>query len=129
MTAEISLSVAAPLNRPAANLTTQGAASVLRTSEATSTPPVVQPPPRPQIQFDASKMRDDLKAAIDLLNSQVSKNKLGLGFSMDEALGRPVVTVRNTESGEVVRQIPNEVVVKVAHNIEAFKGLLHNGTA
>jgi flagellar protein FlaG len=48
---------------------------------------------------------------------------------MDEALGRPVVTVRNTESGEVVRQIPNEVVVKVAHNIEAFKGLLHNGTA
>jgi flagellar protein FlaG len=48
---------------------------------------------------------------------------------MDEALGRPVVTVKNTQSGEVIRQIPNEVVVKIAHNIEAFKGLLHSGMA
>jgi len=129
MTAEISSSLAAPITRPAPNLTTQGAASVLRANDTTAKAPVVQPPPHPQIQFDASKMREELKAAIDLLNTQASKSKIGLGFSMDEALGRPVVTVRNTESGEIVRQIPNEVVVKVAHNIESFKGLLHNGTA
>jgi len=35
-----------------------------------------------------------------------------------------VVTVRSAETGEVVRQIPNETVVKVAHNIEKMKGLL-----
>ena len=129
MNAEISRSITAPLNRVATNLPAQAAGSELRSSELRPIAPVVQPPTHPKIQFDASKLREDLRAAIDLLNSQASKSKLGLGFSMDEALGRPVVTVRNTESGEVVRQIPNEVVVKIAHNIESFKGLLHNGTA
>jgi len=39
----------------------------------------------------------------------------------------PVVTVRNTVTGEVVRQIPNEVVIRVAENIDVVKkGLLHN---
>ncbi len=100
-----------------------------RTAGAEKSSSAVQPPQKAEIHFDANEIRQDLKEAIDLLNNQVSKHNLGLGFVMDEALGRPVVTVRNTESGEVVRQIPNEVVVKVAHNIEAFKGLLHNGTA
>jgi uncharacterized FlaG/YvyC family protein len=29
----------------------------------------------------------------------------------------------------VVRQIPNEVIVKIAHNIDRAKGLLFNGKA
>jgi uncharacterized FlaG/YvyC family protein len=41
-------------------------------------------------------------------------------------LGRPIVVVRKEDTGEVIRQIPNEVVVKVAHNIEALKGMLMN---
>jgi len=41
-------------------------------------------------------------------------------------LGLPIVVVKNSQTGEVVRQIPNEVVVQVAHSIEAFKGMLHN---
>jgi flagellar protein FlaG len=49
-----------------------------------------------------------------------------LNFSIDEKLGRPVVTVRNESTGEVVRQIPNEVVVRVAHSIDELKGLLLN---
>jgi len=34
--------------------------------------------------------------------------------------------VRNTNTGEVIRQIPNEVVVKFAHSLENLKGLLFN---
>ena len=52
-----------------------------------------------------------------------------LNIGIDKALGGPVVTVRNAESGEVVRVIPNEVVIKMAHSIEAFKGWLHDGNA
>jgi uncharacterized FlaG/YvyC family protein len=40
-----------------------------------------------------------------------------------------VVYVKNAETGEVVRQIPNEVVVRLAHSIESFKGILHNDLA
>jgi hypothetical protein len=37
--------------------------------------------------------------------------------------------VRSTDTGEVIRQIPNETVVRVAHNIEKVKGLLLNAKA
>ena len=50
-----------------------------------------------------------------------------LSFAIDPSRkGQPVVIVRKEDTGEVIRQIPNEVVVKVAHNIEALKGLLMN---
>jgi uncharacterized FlaG/YvyC family protein len=39
------------------------------------------------------------------------------------------VTVRNSQTGEVVRQIPNEVVIKVAQSIDDFKGLMLNKKA
>jgi flagellar protein FlaG len=52
-----------------------------------------------------------------------------LSFSMDVKLGRPIVFVKNMANGDVVRQIPSEVVVRVAHGIEDFKGLLHNAAA
>jgi len=32
--------------------------------------------------------------------------------------------VTNTQTGEVIRKIPSEAVIRVAHNIEALKGLL-----
>jgi flagellar protein FlaG len=38
-----------------------------------------------------------------------------------------VVTVKSRESGEVVRQIPSEVALRVAHNLEDMKGLLQDG--
>jgi len=37
------------------------------------------------------------------------------------------VTVSNLETGQVIRQIPDEVVVRVAHSIEKMKGLLFDG--
>jgi len=43
---------------------------------------------------------------------------------VDDAVGGPVVTVRSSTTGEVVRQIPNETVVNIAHNFERMKGLL-----
>ena len=61
-----------------------------------------------------------------MLNQQIASTSRGLGFHMDEAVGGPVVTVRSADTGEVVRQIPNEVVVRVAHSIEKMKGLMFN---
>jgi flagellar protein FlaG len=85
-----------------------------------------QPMSKPDVQVDTQQMKQNLDAAIDRLNAQMKESSRGLNFSMDEKLGRPVVTVRNESTGEVVRQIPNEVVVRVAHNIDQLKGLLHN---
>jgi flagellar protein FlaG len=62
-----------------------------------------------------------------MLNEPVDSHKNGLGFSITDSIEVPVVTVKNTVTGEVVRQIPNEVVIRVAQNIDNVqKGLLHN---
>jgi uncharacterized FlaG/YvyC family protein len=45
---------------------------------------------------------------------------------MDEVVGGPVVVVKDASSGEVIRQLPNEVVVRMAHHLADFKGKLHN---
>jgi flagellar protein FlaG len=38
-----------------------------------------------------------------------------------------VVVVTDKTTGEVIRQIPNEVVIRVAHNIADLKGVLFDG--
>jgi flagellar protein FlaG len=92
------------------------------------TPKVLAPKPV-AIKFDASEIRQNLQDAVGMLNQQMASTKRGLGFQIDEAVGGPVVTVRSAETGEVVRQIPNEVVVRVAHSIDKVKGLLLNAKA
>ena len=89
------------------------------------TPKVLAPKPV-AIKFDASEVRQNLQEAVSMLNQQMASTKRGLGFQIDEAVGGPVVTVRSADTGEVVRQIPNEVVVRVAHSIEKMKGLMFN---
>jgi flagellar protein FlaG len=88
--------------------------------------PKVQAPKPVDIHFDRAEMQQTIQEAVHMLNQQISANNRGLGFHVDEAVGGPVVTVRSTSTGEVVRQIPNETVVNVAHNIDRMKGILFN---
>lgn len=89
----------------------------------------LQPLPKAEVQFDAEKLRKNLEEAIQKLNDMMKDSGRTLSFSMDVKLGRPIVFVKNMANGDVVRQIPSEVVVRVAHGIEDFKGLLHNAAA
>jgi len=88
--------------------------------------PVLIAPKHVDLHFDAAAERQDLKDALSMLNDQMASSRRGLGFSYNETVNSAVVTVHNTETGEVVRQIPTEVVLRVARSIENFKGMLHN---
>jgi flagellar protein FlaG len=85
-----------------------------------------QAPLPPKVSYDPAKMRENLQAAVDHLNKQLASSGRSLGFSMDEVINRPVVTVRSTQTGEVIRQIPSEAVIRVAHTLDELKGLLHD---
>lgn len=104
---------------------TRAPASVTHTVSAEATPAVLSIP-KAEINFDPERMRQNLQAAIGQLNDMMLSSGRGLNFSMDEKLGRPIIYVKNSQTGEVVRQIPNEVVVRVAHGIEDLKGILLN---
>jgi flagellar protein FlaG len=90
---------------------------------------VAAPPAKPVVNFDPEKERKELQEAILKLNEMLQDNSRTVSFSMDVKLGRPIVFVKSLSTGEVVRQIPNEVVVRMAHAIEDFKGMLHNKSA
>ena len=91
--------------------------------QAVSTP---APVAKSEVTVDNERMRHNLDAAIEHIISVLRDGGRNLSFAIDPALGRPVVVVRKEDTGEVIRQIPNEVVVKVAHSIEALKGVLLN---
>lgn len=88
--------------------------------------PKVQAPKPVDIKVDTQALKEKLMESIQHLNQAMRDGGRNLNFHMDDAVGAPVVTVKNADTGEVVRQLPNEVVVRIAHNIEEFKGLLHN---
>jgi flagellar protein FlaG len=114
-------SVDAPANNPAAN----------------PSPAPSQPETKPKIEpikadFDVERVvsnQDRLKQAVQELNELVRDGGRGLQFAVDESLGRPIVTVTNEESGEVVRQIPGEVVLRLARRLFTEQGNLFDKRA
>jgi flagellar protein FlaG len=79
-----------------------------------------------EVSSDMQRIDNSIEESINKLSQMLKDSGRSLNIGVDKALGvgSAVITVRSAESGEVIRVIPNEVVVKLAHSIEAFKGWL-----
>ena len=83
--------------------------------------------PKADIQVNTEAMKKNLDVAISHLNEMMRDGGRNLSFEIDPSYkGQAVVVVRKEDTGEVIRQIPNPEVLKVAHSIDALKGLLMN---
>ena len=69
-------------------------------------------------------IRDRLEEISESLNSEMKMRSRDLQFSVDEVTNRFLVTVLYQDSGKVIKQIPSDAILKVAHNLEALKGIL-----
>jgi flagellar protein FlaG len=62
------------------------------------------------------------KAAVDqavvALNDYVQNTERNIRFTFDDDLGRSIVSVVDGETEQVIRQIPNDVVVRLARNLK-----------
>lgn len=76
-------------------------------------PPVTAPPPVA-----------DVKEAVNRLNQYVQTLRRDLQFRVDEDTDRVIVTVTDSETHEVIRQIPAEEVLAVAKSLETMQGVL-----
>ena len=56
----------------------------------------------------------DLPAAVASLNDYAQSVRRDIQFSLDETSGHTVITVRDSQTEEVIRQIPSESAVKLA---------------
>ena len=83
-------------------------------------------PVKAEITLDANQQEKLVKEAISKLNEQARASNQNLGFRMDPHIKGPVITVHNTHTGEVVRTIPSEEVLRVAKSIDSLKGVIFN---
>lgn len=86
--------------------------------------------PKPNdVKFDPVEAHKTLQEAVKMLNEQISATKRGLGFFYDDSMKTPVIKVSNLATGEVIRQIPSEDVLHMAHQLDQLKGILYRGEA
>jgi flagellar protein FlaG len=72
-------------------------------------------------QFLASNPAPDLSAQI---GRYLSRHSSELSVSYDELTGHYVARVVSRETGELIRQIPQEEMLRVARNIDLVRGKL-----
>jgi flagellar protein FlaG len=120
----------APPRQAVASATAPPVKPELATAEK---PDVISEVPRPHVQpikkvdaitLDPKEMRLRLEEAIKALSEKLEAKQSGLSFRVDERLGRSIVMVTSKQTGEVIRQIPGEAVLRVANSIESLKGVL-----
>lgn len=93
--------------------------------DADSTPaPAPTPRPAPPVVSTVTAPEpvtrsalDTLKAVAADLQSYVNSNGRELEFRVDESSGLTVVTVRNSQTGDLIRQIPSDEAVRIARAI------------
>ena len=67
------------------------------------------------------KQLDD---AIEELNATVKQVPTSLHFSIDDTSNRFVVQVTDTNTGEIIRKVPGDAILRIARQIESLKGVL-----
>lgn len=67
--------------------------------------------------------------AVSRINDFVQVVQRDLQFSVDDATGRTVVKVIDSETDQVVRQIPADEILAIAENLQELQGVLFRGEA
>ncbi len=102
-------------------------------SDTVITPMPLRAPEPPRVgpipPNDAERMTQAFQNVIDEINQQMKANNRNLIFAVDRRINTTVITVTDKNTGEMVRQLPAEAVLKVAHSIENLKGVLYSDQA
>lgn len=67
---------------------------------------------------------DDVKSAVAEIEKFLNETRRNLEFSTDEESGKIVVKVIASDSGELIRQIPSEEALRIAHSLSDVKSVL-----
>ena len=73
-----------------------------------------------QISENAAKIEE----AMQTLNEAVKKVPTALHFSRDDSSRRFVVQVTDTNTGEVIRKLPGDAVLRISQQLDSLKGVL-----
>jgi flagellar protein FlaG len=100
--------------------------STLRTP-AVASPNVAQPPAHVAQNESASKTEPNMNA--QELKAALQQHNLALNFSRDAKSGAIIVRLIDQQTGEIVRQVPSDVSLKLAEAFAAFQRHFVNRSA
>jgi len=112
------------------------AAEPPRSRQEASLPPVSLPakfkPPEPKPpsgvpaseQPGAQARRIAVERAAEQIDRRLAESFSDLRIAIDDTLKRPVVRVVDSNSGELIRQVPSEEALRIAKRLDALSGLL-----
>ncbi len=101
----------------------------VRSAPPARPPAVAAPSPSPTPADETGRAPSALTAeavqnALDRMSSHVQNLQRALQFSVDEESGDTVVKVIDAETKEVIRQIPSEELLAIAHRLRSTAGVL-----
>ncbi|EKD73314.1 MAG: hypothetical protein ACD_45C00364G0001 [uncultured bacterium] len=67
--------------------------------------------------------KEELNSAVKDVRSFIDTFAAQLDFSVDDDSGRTIVKVIDTETKELIRQIPSQEMLEIAKALDNFKGL------
>ena len=73
---------------------------------------------------DQEAVKERLESSVSQLKDLVQSVQRDLQFSIDDFSGRTVITVLDSKTEEIIRQIPSEEVLALAKSIDSMKGVL-----
>ena len=79
------------------------------------------------IELSIDVSAEHIENAVSKLNEFVQTNSTQLNFSVDEGSNKQVVKVTDSTSGETIRQIPTEEVLKLSERVQELQ--MEVGTA
>jgi flagellar protein FlaG len=68
--------------------------------------------------------RQEIQQAVRQMNDYVQNIQRDISFSVDEDTGRTIISVKDSQSGELIRQIPREEILDMAKSLKEAQGLL-----
>lgn len=94
------------------------------TAKVETRPENVQQAGNAQEQAQRVPSAGELQKALEEVEKAVAPMAQSLQFSLDKDSGRTVVKVMDTDTNEVIRQIPTEEVLAISKAVDKLKGLL-----
>lgn len=71
----------------------------------------------PNVERIADISEEQVKDAVSKLNEYVQSTERTLDFQLDEDSGKTIIKVYDKASEELIRQIPNELALELAQNL------------
>jgi flagellar protein FlaG len=84
----------------------------------------------PEVQEGRHKApAEELTGAVNQLNGYLEETHRGLRFSIDDDSGRTIVRVVDTETDDVIRQIPSEEMLALIRHFNEVTGNIFDAVA